>query len=643
MLCGGAIPDAVPEFVTVSSGSGNFYDGTSYVDGIAPQPGETPDVVVAGNFRLLYNTSSIRTRKITIEPGATLVIQTGTNNHNLGFVTGEGTLRLESDGTNALFPTGDYEEFFPDTNCSGGGGLEYAGTGNYAVLADLPTVRRVTFSGSGTRTFPNNFALKVCEDFHIANTVTVVIPDANNVTTVLGTVRKSDGSGFTNGGGTLTMGGTSLQSIVGGFTGPNALGKLRINNAAGVTIINAAVVDPTYGNISVNQDIELDDELILSNGRVTTNNNNYLRLLNGATSSEASSASFVNGPLQAELDDNANLAFPVGKGNRFGEVSVIDATHINQTLVWQAEYFNSNAQTTNAQVNNFNSSDPSIADISEDEYWVVTNNIGATPTGSADIGLRWDANSSVPNDLGSLRVMAWNDGASEWDDRGGTAHNSSSQTFRSSDSISFASERVLTLGSSDAFATPVELISFTADAQEQTVQLAWETASEINNDYFEVRRSVDGINFKKIGEVAGNGNTVDVIRYDFVDQMPVSGISYYQLKQVNFNGAFEHSDKISVEWINEGFVQGFVEVNLYPNPAPQGQAKLKVTGLRPNSVVTFKLLDMFGKPHMQQVIETDQLSQQGYMIQPRARLPAGVYVVSVQQGNEVHQKTMIVR
>jgi hypothetical protein len=220
-------------------------------------------------------------------------------------------------------------------------------------------------------------------------------------------------------------------------------------------------------------------------------------------------------------------------------------------------------------------------------------------------------------------------------------------TFRSANQIAFSgslgTERVLTLGSTEETAQPVELISFIAEAQEQSVQLAWETALEINNDYFEVRRSVDGINFKKIGEVAGNGNTNEEIRYEFVDQMPVSGVSYYQLKQVDFNGDYEHSDKISVEWINEGFVQGFVEVNLYPNPAPQGQAKLKVTGLRPHSTVTFKLLDMFGKPHMQQVVETDQLSQQGYMIQPRARLAAGVYVVSVQQGNEVHQKTMIVR
>ena len=649
LLCGGAIPDVVPEFVTNGTGGGDFYTGSTYAGGVAPLPGETPDIVVKNGDQLRYNQNSVRTRKITIEAGAEVKIQSGTNNHNLGFVTGEGTLVLESNtGDNdALFPTGDYEEFFPDNNCVGGGGLEFTGTNSYAVLADIPSVRRLTFSGSGTRTLPNNFALKVCEYLNISNTVTVVIPDNNNVITVFGNVHKSDASSFVNGGGTLTMGGSSPQLLAGDFTGSNALGRLRINNAAGVTVVNPTLA--IGGGISADQDVEVEDELVLTNGKVTTNANNYLRLLVGATSTGGSSASFVNGPLQAKLNDNDNLAFPVGKGNRFGQMSVMDATHPGQTLVWQAEYFNSNPQ-TDGRVSNFTSDDVSIVDISEDEYWIVSNNKETAPTGasSAVIGLRWDANSATPTDVGAFRAMAWNNPSDVWNNRGGSVHNPTTKSFQSSQYVSFSgsgmgSERVITLGSTEDFLTPVELISFTANAQEQTVQLVWETATEINNDYFEVRRSVDGINFKKIGEVAGNGNTVDVIRYEFVDQMPVSGISYYQLKQVDFDGAHEYSDKISVEWINAGFVAGFVEVNLYPNPAPQGQAKLKVTGLRPHSMVTFKLLDMFGKPYMQQVIETNQLGQEGYMIQPRTRLSAGVYVVSVQQGSEVHQKTLIVR
>ena len=203
---------------------------------------------------------------------------------------------------------------------------------------------------------------------------------------------------------------------------------------------------------------------------------------------------------------------------------------------------------------------------------------------------------------------------------------------------------MVTLGSTTANnALPVELLSFQATAQAQTVQLLWETASEINNDYFEVQRSVDGINFKKIGEVAGNGTTSELVKYELVDKLPIAGVAYYRLKQVDYNGMYEHSDAVSVEWINDGALAAFVELELYPNPAPQGQAKLRVSGLQPQSTVTVKLIDMFGKTYLQQVIESNQLTQNGYLIQPRVRLAAGVYVVSVQQGSQVHQKTLVVR
>ncbi len=643
LLCGGAIPDQVPEFITNDTGGGNFFTNTTYIGGVAPVAGESPDILVRSGDVLLYGQNSIRTRKITIESGGTLVIQNGTNNHNLGFVTGEGTIRLESDGSSVLFPTGDYEDFFPDATCSGGGGLEYAGMGTYAVLSDLPNIRRVVFSGSGSRTLPNNFALNVCEDFDIRGTVSVVIPDGNNTISVWGNVYKSDGASFDNGGGNarIVMTGTAPQSIQGDFTAINALNGLRINNAAGVTIANSA--DGTRG-ISANQDVEIEDALLFASGVVTTNANNSLRMLQGATSSGYSSSSHVSGPLQAVMSDNDNFVFPVGKGNRLGVVSVNDATHPGQTLTWQAEYFNRNAE-DDGQVSSMTAtSDAAILSISLGEYWIVTDDRGATPSGSptATIGLRWDTSSDAPGDISTLATMVW-DGA-EWDNYGGKNHsgNTAAGDFLSSSYVPFSS-KVITMGSTEMSVLPVELISFKAVAQEQTVQLVWETASEINNDYFEVLRSIDGINFKKIGEVAGAGNSSQQLRYEFVDKLPMAGVAYYQLKQVDYNGMYDYSDKVSVEWVNTGEYAAFVELNLYPNPAPQGEAKLRVTGLRPRSTATVKLLDMFGKVHLQQVIEADRLSEDGYMIRPRARLSSGVYVVSVQQGSQIHQKTLIVR
>ncbi len=88
---------------------------------------------------------------------------------------------------------------------------------------------------------------------------------------------------------------------------------------------------------------------------------------------------------------------------------------------------------------------------------------------------------------------------------------------------------------------PVELLYFNADCQNDgTVKLTWATATEINNDYFAVQKSYDATDFMTIGTVAGNGNSNNIIQYEFIDQE--TGQAYYRLKQVDFNGDFEYSD-----------------------------------------------------------------------------------------------------
>ena len=678
-----AIPDEIPIYTTISSGN----VGDPIYDKVVP--GGIPNgaiVVIDPAHTLTFNQENVRFYRTQIEAGATLDLAT-TQIHSLGQLSGTGTLRVENDASLGLQGGSN---FF---NC-GQGKIEYGGSNDYNVLAGMPTINKVDFTGSGVRILPNNNVI-VCDSLIVDGTTlrnefnrnitiqghtyltggtfetgTGAIDHQKNLhinggayraqtggqdiirqnllldagtfhggtggqVTLLGNLNRGGGT-FTGGSGTalLVLSGTIPQTVTGNIAGVNDyFNRLEINNGAGVTFThNADVIK----------------ELRLNQGLITPNATFKLRAT--ATTDQGKATSYVNGVLHRETTSGAGglLHFPVGKNGHWGNLTI---SQPSATGTWQAEYFDQDPSTAGMNNDNLDHStsnpdtdDSTIKKISQLEYWSLE---GPSP-GVAFVHLRWDNQSvvsGVATERDNLRVMQWNTSTNQWNNRGNGAMNGEASygTLRTENTISFSTQH-FTLGStSETNPLPVELISFTANAQEQTVQLVWETASEIDNDYFEVRRSVDGINFKKIGEVAGNGNTVEVIRYEFTDQMPVSGISYYQLKQVDFNGEYEYSDKISVEWINSGFVAGFVDVNLYPNPAPQGQAKLKVTGLRPRSAVTFKLLDMFGKPLMQQVLETDVLSQQGFMIQPRMRLASGVYVVSVQQGSEVHQKTMIVR
>lgn len=109
---------------------------------------------------------------------------------------------------------------------------------------------------------------------------------------------------------------------------------------------------------------------------------------------------------------------------------------------------------------------------------------------------------------------------------------------------------------------PVELIRFTAVAQQDNVVLNWSTASEVNNAYFILERSQDGINFTKLGQVAGAGNSNKLQNYTFLDQQPLPGTSYYRLKQVDTNATFKYSKLVSVTRNNEVQL-----VQFYPNPA----------------------------------------------------------------------------
>ncbi|MEM9325835.1 MAG: T9SS type A sorting domain-containing protein [Bacteroidota bacterium] len=94
---------------------------------------------------------------------------------------------------------------------------------------------------------------------------------------------------------------------------------------------------------------------------------------------------------------------------------------------------------------------------------------------------------------------------------------------------------------------PVELVSFTGKAELDGVLLEWQTATEINNDRFEVHHSTDGQNFQVIGIVAGAGTTNAPRNYEFKDQNPAS-VNYYRLRQVDFDGTEEFFSIIKVDF-----------------------------------------------------------------------------------------------
>lgn len=112
---------------------------------------------------------------------------------------------------------------------------------------------------------------------------------------------------------------------------------------------------------------------------------------------------------------------------------------------------------------------------------------------------------------------------------------------------------------------PVEMVNFQAEKleNEKAVSLHWKTASEINNEGFDVLHSVDGENWTIIDFIDGVGTTTEMTTYEFVHRSPSSGLNYYRLKQIDFDGKSELSQIRSV-----GFDVA-KDLRIIPNPAEE--------------------------------------------------------------------------
>ncbi|MEM6347713.1 MAG: T9SS type A sorting domain-containing protein [Bacteroidota bacterium] len=110
---------------------------------------------------------------------------------------------------------------------------------------------------------------------------------------------------------------------------------------------------------------------------------------------------------------------------------------------------------------------------------------------------------------------------------------------------------------------PVELLDFSAQGEGNKVRLDWTTAYELNNDYFTVERSTNGLSFQVIEKVEGAGTSQGLNQYFAYDNKPLSGKTYYRLKQTDFDGTFAYSEVIE---LNFDAQQLALNLQAFPNP-----------------------------------------------------------------------------
>jgi hypothetical protein len=175
-------------------------------------------------------------------------------------------------------------------------------------------------------------------------------------------------------------------------------------------------------------------------------------------------------------------------------------------------------------------------------------------------------------------------------------------------------------------ALPVTLVSFEGTCQPTGAVLHWTSESEIFNDYYTVERSENLTDWEVIKTVPGAGNSNQVLHYSATDDRPLPGISYYRLKQTDYDGQYEYKGTVAVSCISQS---GFT---VFPNP---GTGFFNLSGVPKGSKIT--LLDMMGKPLWQKENGTDEALQADLRF-----LDAGTYIMQVRTGAAVmHHKIVV--
>ena len=173
-------------------------------------------------------------------------------------------------------------------------------------------------------------------------------------------------------------------------------------------------------------------------------------------------------------------------------------------------------------------------------------------------------------------------------------------------------------------ALPISLVDFSAKEMVCEIVLNWVTESEINNDFFEIEKSNDGITFQVIEKIDGGGNSSLFRNYRFIDELP-GRENYYRLKQTDFDGQFTYSDVIFVA-SNCIQKENIGIVTLFPNPAIGSEVNLRFNA---NDVEAsqFFVTDLYGQVLFDRPINIEK-GMNNISIDIET-LPAGSYFIHV--------------
>ncbi len=285
---------------------------------------------------------------------------------------------------------------------------------------------------------------------------------------------------------------------------------------------------------------------------------------------------------------------PASIGDGIPDIVVTQAGDIGSSVSDRFRFLNASNTVVGTEVNvNFSG----VATVARPnwKFYTLAGACGASGAGTRD-----------------LRLLAF-----DFADLGITATNYTSitrfQHILTSDSdVAFVAYNTIS-----AVILPITLMSFEARYEQDEVRIRWKTATEINNDYFVVERSADGKNWEQVVRRDAAGNSQVELQYEEVDKYPLADVSYYRLKQTDFDGNYTYSNIVAVN------VEGKA-IELFPNPVSG------ILSIRGENVGKIRVMNLVGQDITNQItfvndsktfvqIDVSTLDKGYYIIQSRGK------------------------
>jgi len=188
-----------------------------------------------------------------------------------------------------------------------------------------------------------------------------------------------------------------------------------------------------------------------------------------------------------------------------------------------------------------------------------------------------------------------------------------------------------TLGSVNLTATPlpIKLLNFEVEKNSDNLVSKWESSSELNNAYYSIHKSLDGVNWIFVEDISGAGNSNTNLRYNSIDTNPFNGLSYYKLSQTDFDGQVT---ELGVRKVVFEFTAS-VSINIYPNPSKG------IVNIKSNISLTGEIVI---RNSIGQLLQRNSIVESMNKQIDLSGFPKGVYFIEfLYSGNRIYKKISI--